>query len=112
MSYAKLTINVFLNVMETSIFIIFYFFDYDVNLFNISAEKRTCLKHFGNDTVRFKIFSIYHTQIMMFCRSHAIKWIINPFVTNPPFLYPLKTLENRKVIFSGGRERVHWERMG
>ena len=38
----------------------------------------------------------------------------NPFVPNPPFLYPLKTSENRKAIlmFSGGRERVHWEQMG
>ena len=30
---------------------------------------------------------------------------INPFVPNAPFLYPLKTSENR-------RERVHWEQMG
>ena len=29
---------------------------------------------------------------------------LNPFVPNVPFLYPLKT--------SGGRKRVHWERMG
>ena len=37
----------------------------------------------------------------------------NPFVPNAPFLYPLKISENRKVFrtFSGGRERVHWERM-
>ena len=33
---------------------------------------------------------------------------LNPFVPNAPFLYPLKTSENRKV--QGGRERVHWER--
>ena len=31
---------------------------------------------------------------------------VNPFVPNVPFLYPLKTLENRK-----GRERVYWEQM-
>ena len=39
---------------------------------------------------------------------------INPFVPNAPFLYPLKTSENRKVFlcFHGGRERVHWVRMG
>ena len=37
----------------------------------------------------------------------------NPFVPNAPFLYPLKTSENLKVflMFSGGRERVHWEKM-
>ena len=35
----------------------------------------------------------------------------NPFVPNAPFLYPLKT-ENDFLMFSGGRERVHRERMG
>ena len=30
---------------------------------------------------------------------------VNPFVPNAPFLYLLKTSENRK-------ERVHWEQMG
>ena len=29
--------------------------------------------------------------------------VVNPFVPNPLFLYPL--------MFSGGRERVYWERM-
>ena len=39
---------------------------------------------------------------------------LNPFVPNAPFLYPLETSENSKVflMFSGDRERVHWERMG
>ena len=27
------------------------------------------------------------------------------------FLYPLKTSKNSKVMFSGGRERVYWERI-
>ena len=36
---------------------------------------------------------------------------LNPFVSNTPFLYPLKTSENRKV-FLGGRDRMHWEQMG
>ena len=37
----------------------------------------------------------------------------NPLVPNEPFLYPLKTSENLMVflMFSRGRERVHWERM-
>ena len=35
----------------------------------------------------------------------------NLFVPNAPFLYNLKTLENL-LMFSGDRERVHWERMG
>ena len=39
--------------------------------------------------------------------------LINPFVPNAPFLYPLKTSENRKLfLFSGGTERVHWKQMG
>ena len=33
-------------------------------------------------------------------------FVVNPFVPNAPFLYPLKTSENRKG------ERMHWERMG
>ena len=36
---------------------------------------------------------------------------LNPFVPNPPFLYPLKSSENRFLMFSGGRKRVHWEQM-
>ena len=30
------------------------------------------------------------------------------------FLYPLETSENRNffLVFSGGRETVHWEHMG
>ena len=39
---------------------------------------------------------------------------VNPFAPNPPFLWPLKTSENRKVFcfFQGVRQRVHWEQMG
>ena len=36
---------------------------------------------------------------------------INPFVPSAPFLYPLKTSESF-LMFSGGRERVHWEQLG
>ena len=38
----------------------------------------------------------------------------NPFAPNVPFFYLLKTSENCKffLMFSGGRERAHWERMG
>ena len=35
----------------------------------------------------------------------------NPFVPNFSFLYPLKT-EKSFLMFSGGREMVHWEGMG
>ena len=47
------------------------------------------------------------TFVKYFVKSH----FFNPFIPNAPFLYLLKTSENRKV-FSGGRERVHWEQMG
>ena len=36
--------------------------------------------------------------------------IINPFVPNAPFLYPLK--KYGFLMFSEGTERVNWERMG
>ena len=36
--------------------------------------------------------------------------LTNTFLSNIPFLYPLKTLEN--PWFSGGTEMVHWTLMG
>ena len=37
----------------------------------------------------------------------------NPLVPNAPFLYLLKISENLTVfLFSGGRERMHWEQVG
>ena len=44
----------------------------------------------------------------------TISFLVNPFAPNAPYLCPLKISENRHVFlcFSGGRERVHWERMG
>ena len=39
--------------------------------------------------------------------------VVNPFVPNASFFYPLKISENLGfLMFSGGSERVHWERMG
>ena len=35
--------------------------------------------------------------------------MFNPFVSNAPFLYPIKTSKNR---FLRDRERMHWEWMG
>ena len=44
------------------------------------------------------------------CNGRNSNIIINPFVPDAPFLYPLKTSENITVsCFQGGRERVHWE---
>ena len=37
----------------------------------------------------------------------------NPFVPNTPFLYPPENIrKSLGFLFSGGRERVHWEQMG
>ena len=42
-----------------------------------------------------------------------VEYDVNPFVPNVPFLYPLKATEKPYgfLLFSRGRERVHWERM-
>ena len=37
---------------------------------------------------------------------------LNPFFPNVPFLYPMKTFGNGFLMFSGGRERLHWKQMG
>ena len=34
---------------------------------------------------------------------------VNTFIPNEPFLYPLKT--SGSLMFSEGRERVHWKQM-
>ena len=44
-------------------------------------------------------------------RQFSVSIMINPFVPNAPLLYPLKTSENLSM-FSGSRERVHWEEIG
>ena len=41
-----------------------------------------------------------------------MKLTVNSFVPNVPSLYPLKTTENRNMMFPRGKERMHWERMG
>lgn len=52
-------------------------------------------------------------------RTHEIQArcylsLINLFVANAPSLCPLKSSENLTFfrMFSGARERVHWEQMG
>ena len=44
---------------------------------------------------------------------NADKISLNPFVSNGIFLYPWKHQKPYPfLMFSGGRERVHWEQMG
>ena len=57
------------------------------------------------------IFSLLLTLNKILFLGNSTMKKVNPFVPNAPFLYLLKTSENRKV-FSGGREGVHWEQMG
>ena len=41
----------------------------------------------------------------------SLAWkVIKPFVSNAPFLYPWK--HQGFLMFSEGREKVHWEQMG
>ena len=47
--------------------------------------------------------------------SYSLKKILNSFVPNAPFLYPLKSIRKTSygfMMFSGGRERLHWGWMG
>ena len=52
--------------------------------------------------------------IIKCCCTLIAQIIINPFASNAPFLYPLKTWEKPFcfLIFSGVKEREHWERIG
>ena len=60
--------------------------------------------------------SFTHNLFLRLATTDQMFRFFNLFVPNAPFLYPLKILENLTVLdflmFSGGRERVHWERMG
>ena len=47
---------------------------------------------------------LYAWLTLVYYKKHSFNNIINLFVPNSPFLYPLKT--------SGGRERAHWKQMG
>ena len=44
--------------------------------------------------------------------SASQKPIINPFIPSAPFLYHWNYQKTVFLMFSGGRERVHWEWMG
>ena len=48
------------------------------------------------------------------CSVYRFSFMFNPFVSNAPFLYPLKTSEKPYgfLMFSRGREMIHWEQMG
>ena len=48
------------------------------------------------------IFNFIETYFLAKLSALMSKFLVNPFVPNTPFLYRL---------FSGGRARVHWERM-
>ena len=56
-----------------------------------------------------RIWYCLSKSCLVFLESSHSEGFLNPFVPNTPFLYPLKTTENRTV--SRGRERVHWEQM-
>ena len=55
-------------------------------------------------------YDLYVMHILLLLGLHLSR--INLFVSDAPFLYTLKISENRKLMSSGGRERVHWKQMG
>ena len=68
------------------------------------------------DIVKYLLYSwvtvsnIHGSQYQTFMDLLLHHKSINPFVPNASFLYPLKTSEN--LMFSGSREKVHWEQLG
>ena len=66
----------------------------DDNLANMIAKMRVQTQN---------EFQRYQSEAEAAFQS-AVSEFLNPFVTNAPFLYSLKT--------SGDRESVHWEQMG
>ena len=48
----------------------------------------------------------------LFIMNGNIEEYFNPFVQMYPFSIPSKTANRMVLMFSGGRERMHWEQMG
>ena len=51
-----------------------------------------------NTANMFKNDLVYRTTLVA-ALKHLVKYFINPFVPNAPFLYPLKTSENLLIPF-------------
>ena len=79
---------------------------YKKRIISIRISTSYCVIH------RIPLFCFLFPLVLILTKIS--KDLINPFVPNALFFYPLKTSENRKgfLMFSGGREREHWERMG
>ena len=56
----------------------------------------SCLWHGHDEEWRNKIF---HLGVSLYLLEKAYTLCVNPFVPDAPFLYPLKTSENRKVLY-------------
>ena len=56
----------------------------------------SCLWHGHDEEWRNKIFQL---GISLYLLEKAYTLCVNPFVPDAPFLYPLKTSENRKVLY-------------
>ena len=90
-------------MLSFCIFYISLFFYYFLVFYNVSV------RHIYNQKSGIVSNSVVTT--LKLCSK--FRFSFNPFVPNAPFLYPMKTSENRKVFcFHGDRERVHWKRMG
>ena len=62
---------------------------------------------------QLKIFAISFWSVLERNIEH-FQSFLNPFVPNAPFPYLLQNVRKPEgfLMFSGGRERVHWEQMG
>ena len=74
----------------------------------VSASK---IKDFrdSQSQLALKIGTSKLEEVFYYCTAAWCALTVNTFVSNAPFLYPLKT--SGSLMFSGGREWVHWEQM-
>ena len=68
-----------------------YFKDTLPNFWWVSYVESLCYADVGS--LNFNIFGSYESQATL------KEPLLNPFIPNAPFLYPLKTSENRKVFW-------------
>ena len=52
-----------------------------------------------------RLFKMLKNSKVNYTKQMSIEDVVNPFVLNAPFLQGF-------LMFSGGREMVHWEKMG
>ena len=91
---------------------------------NLHKTFRRCSGRFLNTLCRFNLRFLSNGESILVVMSfivhfehteshYLLVFIVNPSVPNALFLDPLKTENlNGFRMFLGGRQRVHWEKMG